>query len=121
MTERTEPLAINLQEVPVRRLVHITAGNPDWTPTEDQLTDLISKYQEAERGSGILATRSGVRIHSVVVEIPDEVHRCEQWVISAALAYSKNPDSEFRADLRRATSHLTKLREQKNVACGTPQ
>lgn len=116
MVGRNEPF-ISLEAVPVRRITHITAGNADWVPDDEQLKRLTKEFQEAEVGNGIFATRSGVRIHSVVVAVPDETARCEQWVISAALAYTKSPDGETRENLGRATAALNKLREQTHV-CG---
>lgn len=114
MSERIEP-SISLEEIPVRRMTHITAGNPDWTPTDDQLIDLTKKFQEAELGNGIFATRSGVRVHSVVVEVPTETARAEAAVLKASAAYVASPDNETHLTLRSAVEALQHLRNKFHV------
>lgn len=45
-----------------RKIIHITAGNDNWTPTPEELTDIATLFQSAILDSNgvVLVTRTGV-------------------------------------------------------------
>lgn len=112
MSERIEPqLPANLRAAKTRTITHITAGNPDWEPTQDQLDRLKKDFQEAEL-TGILATRSSVRVHNLEIVVPEDIEIAESEVLAAALAWAGDDSTKNHDWLRDASRELKKLREE---------
>jgi len=116
MSERSEPqLPISLRAAKTRTMTHITAGNPDWEPTQEQLDKLKQDFQEAEL-TGLLATRSSVRIHSLEIVVPEDIEIAESDVLAAALAWADDASTKNLDRLRDAARELKLLRAEQRAS-----
>ncbi len=112
MSTQLEPtLPLNLRVLKTRHITHITAGNPDWEPTQPQLAQLVKDFQDAEL-TGIFATRSGVRVHNLEVVVPEDIEIAESEVLAAAVDYVTNTSPEALKTLQNAALELKKLRDE---------
>jgi len=53
-----------LADVGTRKVLHIQAGSPDWTPSPDELQQLVTLFQTAKNDplGAIVVTRDGVKV-----------------------------------------------------------
>lgn len=54
------------------KIVHIIAGADDWTPSMEELQQLVALFQEAEHDplETVIASRDGIKAE--VIEVPDD-------------------------------------------------
>jgi hypothetical protein len=57
-----------------RVIFHITAGNHDWNPSEDELSRIAAKFRDAEFKDGIavVATRLHVKVTPLILGTGEE-------------------------------------------------
>lgn len=59
----------------IRTIIHLQAGDENWTPTKRELRTLRKQFQDAalNPNGGVVATRAGVYVNVLEVDVPDVV------------------------------------------------
>lgn len=99
----------------IRALTHITAGHSNWVATPDEEAKLRKDFLSAVRGDGVFITRSGVRIQTIEVSIPDEDSKMGaliKLVVERAEEHCAQKTVSTMNQLELALSEFRKLREK---------